>query len=95
MERDSLNTNERLLAVGIRDRNEVTTGDFVAFELYDGANWRPAQISRTALTVLAPRSGGPLSTVFDENAEAIAAAGKRQIAKNPQNGKVVLGSNDF
>ena len=36
----------------LRNVNETTTGDFVAFELFDAGTWRAFRISRSALDVL-------------------------------------------
>ena len=81
-------------ADAIRSYKELTTGDFVDFEvLHDGA-WRPAQLSYSALQTLGTSEHSYRQT-FDSNLERIAAAAQQLASSTPDGGKIKLGSYDF
>ena len=77
----------------LRNVTDDTTGDFVAFELFDVDQWRAFRISRTALTKLS--AGENLSDIesFERNIERIKGAAFN--AHKVGNGYVILKSDNF
>lgn len=77
----------------VRNVSDVTTGDFLYFELFDNDVWRVIHIARTALVVLA--RGAPLSEIesLERNIELIKAVafGVRDVG----NGFTLLNSTHF
>ena len=77
----------------LRNVNETTTGDFVAFELFDAGTWRAFRISRTALDVLSAGKNLPPMDSFEQNLERI--KGVAFNARKVGNGYTVLDSESF
>ncbi|MEV4782098.1 hypothetical protein [Burkholderia sp. LMU1-1-1.1] len=77
----------------IRNVEEITTGDFVSFELFDADLWRQFRISRTALTVLAGSDGTTPLASLEKNIERI--KGVAFTAHKVEDGYTVLTSDHF
>ncbi|WP_314435894.1 hypothetical protein [Massilia timonae] len=81
-------------ADAIRNYRELTTGDFVDFEVLHNGEWRAAQLSRSALQTLSTSDHSDRQT-FDSNLERIAAAAQQLATSTPDGEKIKLGSYDF
>ncbi|MYN29210.1 hypothetical protein [Duganella levis] len=77
----------------LRNVSDLTTGDFIAFELFDADVWRAFRISRTALDVLSNGRDLPPLQSFEQNFDRI--KGVAFNAHKVGNGYVVLDSDSF
>ncbi|MEO5934343.1 MAG: hypothetical protein ABIQ08_12440 [Duganella sp.] len=77
----------------VRNVEEITTGDFVSFQLFDADLWRQFRISRTALTVLAGSDGTTPLESFEKNIDRI--KGVAFAEHKVGNGYTVLTSDHF
>jgi hypothetical protein len=80
----------------ITDVSEVTTGDYISFEISDREGKVPARISGTALAVLGESDrAAKLLDVFTAHREKIRAAAYKSRRANPTLAMVLLGASDF
>ena len=77
----------------LRNVNEIATGDFVAFELFDAGTWRTFRISRAALDLLGAGRNLPPKDSFEQNLERI--KGVAFNAHKVGNGYTVLDTESF
>jgi hypothetical protein len=77
----------------LRNVTDHTTGDFVAFELFDAGTWRAFRISQTALQVLSGADGLTPMESFERNVDRI--KGVAFNAPKVGNGYVALNSDNF
>lgn len=55
----------------VRSVNDVTTGDFLSFEMFVGNRWREIRVSGTALAVLSGDGGGSRLEQFERGLDKI------------------------
>jgi len=81
-------------ADAIRNFQELTTGDFVNFEVLHDGIWKPARIAYSALQ---PWGMDELSArqVFDSNLDRIAAVAQKLANTTPVGETIKLASYDF
>ena|SRR5476649_110026 len=77
----------------LRNVEEQTIGDFLAFELFDAGKWRAFRISLTALAVLGAAENLPAMASFERNIERIKGIAFQK--QDDLNGFAVLLSDDF
>jgi hypothetical protein len=81
-------------AGAIRNYKELTTGDFVDFEVLHDGEWKPAQLSRSALQTMGTSEQSDRQT-FDSNLERISAAAQQLASSTRHGDKIKLGSYDL
>lgn len=78
----------------VRNMREVTTGDFVDFEVLHAGVWKDAQISRSALAMLSDDPERTDLQIFDANKPAIARVAQRCAETTPDREKIRVSSDD-
>lgn len=78
----------------IRNIQELTTGDFIDFEVLHDGQWKRAQVARTAIHML--RKGAQSDRqAFDANIKRIATAAQSLAINTPTGEKIRVSSYDF
>lgn len=77
----------------LRNVTDVTTGDYVSFELFDAGTWRAFRISGSALRTLSAAEVLPPMGAFERHIERI--KGVAFAADKVENGYTTLTSENF
>ena len=78
----------------IRNIQELTTGDFIDFEVLHDGEWKRAQLARTAIHMLRKGEQSDRQT-FDANVDRIVTAAQSLAINTPAGEKIKVSSYDF
>lgn len=78
----------------IRNIQEVTTGDFIDFEVLHDGVWKQAQLAGTAVRAMS-KDAQTDRKAFDTNLERIVTVSQRLANSTPADEKIKVNSYDF